>query len=80
MTEKQVKRLKKAELLEILFYMRKEIDSLQEENAQLKEKLDKYSSGGNVILSDANLETLSKTIEESVSRYLGQSKKGNKKR
>ena len=82
MTEKQLKRLKRTELLEILFFMRKEIETLQQENAELKEKLDKYSSGGNMILSDANMEMLTKAVESAVAKHLGGSVKrnNNKKR
>ena len=41
MTDKQVKKLKRSELLELLYYARKEIDRLQQENDQLKERLDR---------------------------------------
>lgn len=40
MTDKELHKLKKSELLELLFTMRKEIDTLQTENAELKQKLD----------------------------------------
>ncbi len=36
MTDKELHKLKRPELLDLLFYMRKEIDRLQEENEQLK--------------------------------------------
>lgn len=44
MTDKELHKLKKAELLELLFTMRKEIDHLQTENNDLKQKLDNFAA------------------------------------
>ncbi len=41
MTDKQLRRSKKSELIEMLYYMRKEVDRLSEENKELRERLDK---------------------------------------
>lgn len=43
MTDKELHKLKKSELLELLFTMRKEIDALQTENGDLKQKLSEAS-------------------------------------
>jgi arsenate reductase-like glutaredoxin family protein len=43
MTDKQLKKLKKDELLEILIYMRQEIDKLTQENESLKRQLEERS-------------------------------------
>ena len=40
-TDKQLRRSKKSELIEMLYYMRKEVDRLSEENKELRERLDK---------------------------------------
>ena len=40
MTDKQLRRMKRAELIEILYYMRTQIDELKAENEQLKSRLD----------------------------------------
>ncbi len=40
MTDKELHKLKKSELLELLFTMRKEIDKLQTEKSELERKLD----------------------------------------
>ena len=40
MTEKELRQMKRAELIEMLFYMRTQIDELQAENQQLKNRLD----------------------------------------
>ena len=42
MTDKQLRKAKKTELIEMLYYMRKELDKVQEENALLRERLDKF--------------------------------------
>lgn len=40
MTEKQLRQMKRAELIEMLYYMRTELDELKAENEQLKSRLD----------------------------------------
>lgn len=45
MTDKELKKLSKSELLELLAYMRKELDSLKEENRRLTEKMNDFCSG-----------------------------------
>ena len=39
MTDKELSKLKRTELLELLLYMREEIDNLQKENDELKRKI-----------------------------------------
>lgn len=41
MTDKELRKLKRPELIEILLYMRQEIDELRSENENLRERLDK---------------------------------------
>lgn len=41
MTDKQLRKSKKRELIEMLYYMRKELDRLSEENKELRTRLDK---------------------------------------
>lgn len=45
MTDKELKKLKKSELLELLLYMRKEIDSLKVENQSLEERIEEIKQG-----------------------------------
>lgn len=40
MTDKELRKLKRLELLDLLFYMRKELDELQEENDSLKKQIE----------------------------------------
>lgn len=39
MTDKELRKAKKNELLEMLYYMRKELDKVQEENSLLRKQL-----------------------------------------
>ena len=41
MTDKELRQLRRTDLIEILYYMRTEIDELKAENEQLKSRLDK---------------------------------------
>ncbi len=51
MTEKELKKLSKSELLEILLLLRRELDELRDENIELKAKLAEEKNGtGNEIL------------------------------
>ena len=43
MTDKELRRLKRADLLEIMFYLRDEIDELKKENESLKSRIDEMS-------------------------------------
>ena len=43
MTDKELHKLKRPELLNLLFYMRKELDELQAENESLKKQLENNS-------------------------------------
>ncbi|MBE6852984.1 MAG: hypothetical protein E7505_05860 [Ruminococcus sp.] len=77
MTEKQLKHLKRAELIDVLFFMRKELDRLHQENEELKVKLENISNKQNTVLTDEDIDKLSKSIEQSVLRYLEKSEKRN---
>ncbi|HCJ40474.1 hypothetical protein [uncultured Ruminococcus sp.] len=44
MTDKELSRLKRPELLEILYYMRRELDDLREENKKLKDRIDELTN------------------------------------
>lgn len=43
MTDKELRRLKRTDLLEIMFYLRDEIDELKKENESLKYRIDELS-------------------------------------
>ena len=54
MNDKQLRKAKKNELLEMLYYMRKELDKVQEENSQLRERLDKLVAEAISAKNDTN--------------------------
>lgn len=45
MTEKELRKAKKAELIEMLYYLRKEVDELKAENDTLRAKVIVLSGG-----------------------------------
>lgn len=48
-TDKELHKLKKSELLELLFTMRKEIDQLQTENSELEQKLNDAAANREIL-------------------------------
>lgn len=44
MTDKELRKAKKSELIEILYFLRKELDDVQAENRRLTERLDSFMS------------------------------------
>ncbi len=44
MTDKELRKLRKIDLIEMLYYMRREIDDLTAENKKLNERLDMFIS------------------------------------
>lgn len=71
MTDKELRKLKRSDLLEILFYMREENDSLREENNNLKARIDELSDP--VILHN----NIKEAVAEAVKEYFNQQKGGN---
>ena len=67
MTDKELRKLKRADLLEILYYLQKEIDELKEENAMLKEK----AVGFNI--SDSDLQRIAEAVKTVMNDAGGQS-------
>lgn len=56
MTNKEVKKLKKPDLLEILYYLRQENDELKQENEKLRSQIDSITSG--MTLPETELEKI----------------------
>ncbi|MBR1864566.1 MAG: hypothetical protein IJ806_10820 [Ruminococcus sp.] len=53
MTDKQLRKLKRAELIEILYYLRKENEDLSEENKALKGRIDELTDAAFGIVKPA---------------------------
>lgn len=69
MTDKELRKLKRAELLEILYYLRKELDELKAENASLTARIDeltKTSQRAEFALSEESREELLKSFRSIV--------------
>ena len=61
MTDKQVRKLKKAELIETLFYLQKELESVKEENETLKAQIK-----AGVSLSEGELQKITDAVMSAV--------------
>ncbi len=58
MTDKEVRKLKRAELFEILFYMEKELEELRQENEELHRQLTEGA------IPEADLERIASAVAE----------------
>lgn len=57
MTDKELKKLSRTELLELMLYLRKELDDLKEENEKLKEQIDNTGSELKAICEELKVST-----------------------
>lgn len=62
MTDKEIRKLKRADLLEILYYLQKEIEELNKENESLKAQLE----NSKIILSESELEKIVDAVKSAV--------------
>ena len=70
MTDKELRKLKRSELLEIMYYLQKEVETLQKENESLKQQLEMQQGG----ISSENLEKIIKVVKATVDNAIrGQS-------
>lgn len=84
MTDKELRRLKRPELLEILFYLQKEIEGLKQENEVLKQRIESFAKNSNnsenidnpensVFDSDKFLKQITDAVKISIKECLGSS-------
>lgn len=74
MTEKELRKLKRSELLEIMYYLQKELDTVKAENESLKQKLER-SEGG---ITPENLERIISAVKSAAEEcFRGQSETGS---
>lgn len=70
MTEKELRKLKRSELLEIMYYLQKELETVQAENESLKQKLEKAEGG----ISSENLDKIISAVKSAAEEcFRGQS-------
>ncbi len=70
MTDKELRKLKRSELMEILYYLQKEVETLQKENESLKQQLGNAQGG----ISSENLEKIIEAVRSAAGEaFRGQS-------
>lgn len=70
MTEKELRKLKRSDLLEIMYYLQKEIETLQTENESLRQQLENAEGG----ISSENLEKIINAVKAAAEEcFRGQS-------
>lgn len=75
MTDKELRKLKRAELLEILFYLQKEIDNIKLENQELQQRIENLTINNNnnnnnkTVLSDEDLKRIEQTVKNAADSY-----------
>lgn len=65
MTDKELKKLKRVELIEIMLYLKKELDDLKQENQQLKNKINELNQK-QCGLSENNVQAIQNIIQKSI--------------
>lgn len=65
MTDKELRRLKRDELLEILFYLQKEIDNLKKQNQELQQRIENLTLNKQS-LSDEDLNRISQIVKDAI--------------
>lgn len=63
MTDKELRKLKRAELLEILFYLQKEVETLKAENDKLSQRLDNAAKIG---LTDDDIQKITDAFKSTM--------------
>ncbi|MBE6850766.1 MAG: hypothetical protein E7504_03360 [Ruminococcus sp.] len=61
MTDKELRKLKRSELLEILFYLQKEIEKIQQENENLRKQMDSISAAS--AISNEDIARIAKAVK-----------------
>ncbi len=80
MTDKELRKLKRSELLELMFYLREELDKLKEENESLKVRIDdlsKVAIEAKNNLSDELIKIISDAVKNSAENYFGKKNQQN---
>lgn len=65
MTDKELRRLKRAELLEILFYLQKENDNLKKQNQELQQRIENITLNKQS-LSDDDFKRIAQIVRDAL--------------
>ncbi len=77
MTDKELKKLKRTDLLEMLFYMQKEMETLRQENENLRQQLADAAAGR---MAQMDLEQLTAAVKQAVQEAVKTEKPSGKAR
>lgn len=80
MTDKELRKLKRSELLELMFYLREELDKLKEENESLKVRIDDLSKAAiesKNNLSDEFIKIISDAVKNAAENYFSEKNQQN---
>lgn len=80
MTDKELRKLKRSELLELMFYLREELDKLKEENENLKVRIDDLSKAAiesKNNLSDEFIKIISDAVKNAAENYFSEKNQQN---
>lgn len=69
MTDKEIAKLRRKDLLEILYFMRKEIDALKDENDLLKSKLESVTDEDKLTKALKSLEETNAKLDFIVDKF-----------
>lgn len=66
MTDKELKKLKKYEILEIMLYLKKELDEVKQKNEELKKQLNTLleEKNSNTTISKENFEKIMSAVDK----------------
>ena len=76
MTDKELKKLKKAELFEILFYLQKELEEVKQENEKLKQQFDNIGANN---ISDSDIKRIADAVKATLNETAKVGSKKNKR-
>lgn len=75
MTDKELRKLRRTDLLEMLFYMQKEMETLRQENENLRKQLADAAAGR---MAQADLEQLTEAVKQAVQEAMKTAKPSGK--
>ncbi len=78
MTDKEVRKLKRADLIEILFYLQKELETVQQENEKLRKQLENIEISAKI--SDEDLQRIASAVKAAMRTEANDTLEGESKK